>query len=157
MYFVCVIPSGEIIFECEDCVADIRYTSLQLTLATYAATIIRLPSGRQSRRTLRLGCVIPEVTLPVDRATTVFYTCFVDFLPSIFYRFDILSAFLIAEKDGKMISAAKRHVRPEVTSPFDSLTPIWYRSVLEFFVHLSPFSSYSTFWIGMQNALRKFP
>jgi hypothetical protein len=54
-------------------------------------------------------------------------------LPSILYRFDVINAFVIAENDRKTISAARRRARPEVKSPFDCLTPIWYRSVLEFF------------------------
>jgi hypothetical protein len=49
------------------------------------------------------------------------------------YRFDVISAFVIAENGRKTISAARGRVRPEVKSPFDSLTPIWYRSALEFF------------------------
>jgi hypothetical protein len=40
-------------------------------------------------------------------------------------------------------------VRPEENSPFDSLTAIWYRSVLEFFGYLLPVKSYSTFSICM--------
>jgi hypothetical protein len=55
-------------------------------------------------------------------------------LPSILYRFDVISAFVIAENGRKTISAAKGRARPEVKSPFDSLTPIWYRSVLEFLI-----------------------
>jgi hypothetical protein len=46
-------------------------------------------------------------------------------LPSILYRFDITSAFVIAENGRKTISAARGRVRPEVKSPFDSLIPIW--------------------------------
>jgi hypothetical protein len=38
------------------------------------------------------------------------------------YRFDVISAFLDAKNGGKTISAARGHVRPEVKSPFDSLT-----------------------------------
>jgi hypothetical protein len=45
-------------------------------------------------------------------------------LPSILYRFDVISAFVIAENGRKTISAARGRVRPEVKSPFDSLTPI---------------------------------
>jgi hypothetical protein len=70
-------------------------------------------------------------------------------LPSILYRFDVISAFVIAENGGKRISAARGHARPEVKSPFDCLTPIWYRSVLEFFDCLLPVQSYSTFSICM--------
>jgi hypothetical protein len=70
-------------------------------------------------------------------------------LPSILYRFDVISAFVIAENGRKTISAARGRVRPEVKSPFDCLTPIWYRSVLEFFDYLLPVQSYSTFSICM--------
>jgi hypothetical protein len=55
-------------------------------------------------------------------------------LPSILYRFDAISAFLSAENGRKTISAARGRSRPELSLPFDSLTPIWYRSVLEFCV-----------------------
>jgi hypothetical protein len=58
-------------------------------------------------------------------------------LASLLYRLDIISAFLIAENGGKAISTVRGHVRPEVKSPFDSLTPFWYRSVLEFSSYLS--------------------
>jgi hypothetical protein len=66
-------------------------------------------------------------------------------LPSILYRFDAISAFVIAENGRKTISVARGRVRPEVKSPFDFLTPICYRSVLEFFIYLLPVESYSTF------------
>jgi hypothetical protein len=70
-------------------------------------------------------------------------------LPSILYRFDVISAFVIAENGRKTISAARGRVRPEVKSPFDCSTPIWCRSVLEFFDYLLPAQSYSTFSICM--------
>jgi hypothetical protein len=70
-------------------------------------------------------------------------------LPSILYRFDVISAFVIAENGRKTISAARGRVRPEVKSPFDILTPIRYRSVLEFVDYLLPVESYSTFSICM--------
>jgi hypothetical protein len=57
-------------------------------------------------------------------------------LPSILHRFDVISAFVIAENGRKTISAARGRARPEVKSPFDSLTPTWYRSILEFFDYL---------------------
>jgi hypothetical protein len=70
---------------------------------------------------------MPEVTSPVDRATLVFYSCFADNnRTSILNRFDVISACLIAENDGKTISAARGRVRPEVKSLFDSFNPIWY-------------------------------
>jgi hypothetical protein len=47
-------------------------------------------------------------------------------------RFDVINAFAIAENGAKTISAYRERVRPEMKSPFDFLTPIWYRSVLEF-------------------------
>jgi hypothetical protein len=62
------------------------------------------------------------------------------------YRFDVVSAFLIAEKGGKTISVARGRVRPKVKSPFDSLILTWYRSALEFFGYLLPFKSYSDFF-----------
>jgi hypothetical protein len=93
------------------------------------------------------GRLTPEVTSPVDRATTVFYSLFYRHLPSILHRFDVISAFVVAENGRKTISAARGRARPEVKSPFDSLTPIWYRSVLEFFDYLLPVQSYSTFSI----------
>jgi hypothetical protein len=94
------------------------------------------------------GRLTPEVTSPVDRATTVFYSCFI-YIYVFLYRFDVISAFVIAENGRKTISAARGRARPEVKSPFDCLTPIWYRSVLEFFDYLLPVQSYSTFSICM--------
>ena len=73
-----------------------------------------------------------------------------------FYRFDVIRAFLIAEKGGKTISAAMGRVRPEVKSPFSSLTPIWYRSVLEFFDYLSPVDSCSTFRLTCKMPFESF-
>jgi hypothetical protein len=43
-------------------------------------------------------------------------------LPSILYRFDVISAFVIAENGRKTILAARGLARPEVQSPFDCLT-----------------------------------
>jgi hypothetical protein len=48
------------------------------------------------------------------------------------------------------ISAARERARPEMTSPFDSLTPICHSWPLEFFVYLSPFKSYSTFRLPLK-------
>jgi hypothetical protein len=64
---------------------------------------------------------------------------------SILYRFDVISDFVIAENGRKTILVARGHVRPEVKSPFDALTPIWDTSALEFFDYLQPVQSYSTF------------
>jgi hypothetical protein len=85
--------------------------------------------------------LIWEVTSPVDRAITVFYSRFVDFYHSILYPFDIITAFLIAENDGKTILAARGRIRSEVTSPFDSLASTWYKSCLEFSGCLLPVKS----------------
>jgi hypothetical protein len=74
-------------------------------------------------------------------------------LPSILYRFDVISAFAVAEIGRKTISAARGRARPEVKSPFDCLTPIWSRSVLEFFDYLLPVQSYSTFSISMYSKM----
>jgi hypothetical protein len=38
------------------------------------------------------------------------------------YRFDVISAFVIAENGGKTIAAARGRARPEVKSPFSSST-----------------------------------
>jgi hypothetical protein len=51
------------------------------------------------------------------------------------------------------ISAAMGRAEPEMTSPFASLTPVWYGWPLEFFVYLLPFKSYATFSITLENAL----
>jgi hypothetical protein len=95
------------------------------------------------------GRLTPEVTSPVDRATTVFYSCFVDIYRLSCTVSTLLRAFVIAENGRKTISAARGCARPEVKSPFDCLTPIWYRSILEFFDYLLPVQSYSTFSICM--------
>jgi hypothetical protein len=55
----------------------------------------------------------------------------------------------------RFLRAARRlrplggRVTPEVKSPFDSLIPIWLRSVVKFFGYLLPIKSYSTFSICM--------
>jgi hypothetical protein len=94
------------------------------------------------------GRLIPEVTSSVDRATTVFYACFVDI-----YRLSCtvstLLALFIAENGRKTISVASKRETPEVKSRFDSFTPIWYTSALDFFGYLLPAKSYSTFSICM--------
>jgi hypothetical protein len=84
------------------------------------------------------GLLIPEVMSPVDRATRVFFSCFVDIYRLSCTVSTLLALFLIVENGGKTISAARRRVRSEVKSPFDFLTPIWYRSILEFFGYLLP-------------------
>jgi hypothetical protein len=68
------------------------------------------------------GRLTPEVTSPVDRVTTVFFSCFVDIYRLSCYRFDVIGAFVIAEKDRNTISAARGRARLEMKSPFDSLT-----------------------------------
>jgi hypothetical protein len=75
------------------------------------------------------GRLILEVTSPFDRVTMVFLFVFCRHSPSILNRFDVISAFLNAANGEKTISAARtrRRVRPEVKSPVDSLTLIWYR------------------------------
>jgi hypothetical protein len=92
---------------------------------------------------------------PVDRATRFSIRVLLT-ITVYLVTFQRFSAFLIAEKGGKTISTARGSARPEVTSPIDSLTPIWYRKALEFCVYLSPIKSYSTFSICMQNSLWKF-
>jgi hypothetical protein len=57
-----------------------------------------------------------------------------------------MSAFLIADNGGKTISSAMGRIRPELKSPFVSLTPIRYTSGLEFFGYLLPFKSYVNFF-----------
>jgi hypothetical protein len=96
-----------------------------------------------------VGHLISEAMSPVDTATIVFYSCFVDIHRLSVHPFDVISVLLIAENGGKTLSAARRRVRPQVKSLFDSLTPVWYRSVLELFGYLLPVKSYSTFSICM--------
>jgi hypothetical protein len=103
--------------------------------------------GGMSISTAR-GRLISEVTSPVDTATMVFYS-FCRHALSILYLFDVISAFLIVGNGGETILAARERVRPEVKSPSASLTPILYRSVLEFFGYLLPVKSYATFSICM--------
>jgi hypothetical protein len=66
-----------------------------------------------------------EVTSPVDGATTVFL--------------------LLPKMTERRFRPLGGRARPEVKSPFDSLTPIWFRSALEFFNYLLPVQSYLTF------------
>jgi hypothetical protein len=78
--------------------------------------------GGMSISTAR-GRLTPEVTSPVDRAITVFYSCFVDI-----YRLSCtvstLLALLLLPKMAERRFRPLGGVRPEVKSPFDSLTPI---------------------------------
>jgi hypothetical protein len=52
------------------------------------------------------GRLTPKVTSPVDRDHSFLFV-FCLHLPSILYRFDVISAFLIAENGGKPISVAR--------------------------------------------------
>jgi hypothetical protein len=104
--------------------------------------------GGMSISTTRVR-LIREMTSPDNRATTIFSTGFVDIYSQPYTVLTLLAFFLIAKNGGKTISAAKGRVRPELKSPFALLTPIWYRSVLEFFGYLLPVKSYSTFSICM--------
>jgi hypothetical protein len=59
----------------------------------------------------------------------------------------LLALFLLpkmAERRFRPLGPLVGGVRLEVKSPFDSLTPIWYRSALEFLGYFLPFKSYST-------------
>jgi hypothetical protein len=67
------------------------------------------------------GHLRPEVTLPVSRATIVFYSSFIDKC-----RLDVKSAFRLAENGGMTDCGRLERVEPEVTSLFDSFTPIWW-------------------------------
>jgi hypothetical protein len=96
-----------------------------------------------ARRRLR-----PVMTSPVDRATTVFYSCFVDIYRLSCTVSTLLALLLLPQMVERQFRPLGRS-RPEVTLPFDSLTSTWYRSVLEFCVYLSPIKSYSTFSICM--------
>jgi hypothetical protein len=60
----------------------------------------------------------------------------------------------MVENGRKIISVAKERVRLQVTSLYDSLISILYGFVLEISIYPSPFKSYSTFLIYMQNALQ---
>jgi hypothetical protein len=63
-----------------------------------------------------------------------------------------MSTFPLAENGEMAIPDDSLRATPESASPFISRP--W--SLLEFFAHLLPFESYSTFSIFMQNTLRKF-
>jgi hypothetical protein len=93
------------------------------------------------------------VTSPNDSVhgfLIVFSACFV----SIVYRSQVMCDFLQDLNMGDLsISAARGHAGPKLTSPFDFLTPIYCGRLFEFFVYLSPFKSYSTFSISIENAL----
>jgi hypothetical protein len=64
-------------------------------------------------------------------------------LPSILYRFDVISAFVIAENGRKTISASRGRVRPEVKSPFDYLLPVKsYSTFFDLHVKRTPFENF---------------
>jgi hypothetical protein len=98
------------------------------------------------------GRLRPEVTSPVDGAALVSCSCSSDIFCYVvpFRRCD---AFRLAKNGGMTTLAAMGRARPEMTSSFDSLTPICYRLPLESFVYLSPFKRYLTFSISTENAL----
>jgi hypothetical protein len=77
--------------------------------------------GGMSISTAR-GRLMPEVPSPVDRATTVFYSCFVGSYRLSSTVSTLLAFLFIAKNGGKTISAARGRAIPEVKSPFDSLT-----------------------------------
>jgi hypothetical protein len=79
------------------------------------------------------GRLRPKMRLPVDRETTVFYSCLVDTyrLP---YTVSTLQAIFLLPKTAERRFRPPGGFRPEVTPPFSSLTPLWYRSALEFFI-----------------------
>jgi hypothetical protein len=81
-----------------------------------------------------------------------FLFVFQQHFPSIWYHVDDRSDFHLAEDGGMSISTAVGRARSEITSPFDSLTPISTGWSLEF-SYLSPFKSYSTLSITIENAL----
>jgi hypothetical protein len=91
---------------------------------------------------------MPKVTSPVDKAITVFYSCFVDNYRLYSSVSILLALFLLPKVTGRRLRPLGC-VKPDVTSPFDSLNLIWHRSVVEFFDYLPPFKSYSTFSICM--------
>jgi hypothetical protein len=95
------------------------------------------------------GRLTPEVTSPVDRATTVFYSCFTDIYRLSCTVSTLLALLLLPKMAERRFRPLGGRARPEVKSPFDCLTPIWCRSVLEFFDYLLPVQSYSTFSICM--------
>jgi hypothetical protein len=97
-----------------------------------------------------------QITITTNFVTTPETQCIMglreianEHLPSILYRSDVVSTFLIAECGGNTNSAASGRVRPEVKSPFDSFTPIRYESAVEFFGYLLTVKSYSTFSLCM--------
>jgi hypothetical protein len=83
------------------------------------------------------GRLTLEVTSPVIRATTVFYSCFADIYHLSCTVSTLLALFLLPKMVERRFRPLGGRVRPEVTSPIDSLTPFWYRSVLEVCVYLS--------------------
>jgi hypothetical protein len=67
----------------------------------------------------------------IDRATMVSLFVFQQHFPSIFYRFDVIATFRLAETGEMPISAARWRAIPEVTSPLKFLTQIWCNWPLE--------------------------
>jgi hypothetical protein len=92
------------------------------------------------------GRWISEVTSPVDRANTVPYACFVGIYRPSCDASTLLSLFSMPKMAEKRFRSLGGVLHGEVMPPSDSLTPIWYRSSLEFFGNLSPFKHYATFF-----------
>jgi hypothetical protein len=96
------------------------------------------------------GRLTPEVMSLVDRATTVFYSCFVDIYRLSCTVSTLFALLLLPKMVDRRFRPLGGRARPEVKLPLDFLIPIWwYRSVLEFFDYLLPVQSYSTFSICM--------
>lgn len=79
------------------------------------------------------------------RVTTVYHSWSVDVIPTVSLPCRRQCDIFLPEREEMWFQQLGVRFKPEMTSPFDFGTPIWYRSGLKIFVHLSPFKSNWTF------------
>jgi hypothetical protein len=92
----------------------------------------------------------------VDSATTIIYSCFVHncFLSCTVSTLSTL--FLLPKLAERRFRPLRGLFEPEVTSPFDSLTLIWFKLAAELFGFLLPFKNYSTFRFACKMLFENF-
>ena len=75
----------------------------------------------------------PKMSSPPCRSTIISYSCSIDTYPLFSTVFKLQACFQWAAMAEMLISAARGRSRPEMTIPFDSLTPSFYISSVQMF------------------------
>jgi hypothetical protein len=93
----------------------------------------------------------PEIVSLFDRPTEDgFFVSLIVFHPSICCRWRVFEGFVIFQISTGSCFGHQGRGKPEVTSPFDSSTPLSYSGLLTSFAYLFPFKSYSTFSLRLE-------